>query len=88
MILVAVFTPPPVAMYAPKGFRLFRAVVNENRTVNHTQSISLVYLYRAPYPPPSDAQRYAVGRNDDAVLRGTVAAKDDRARIVHNSTAT
>lgn len=36
---------------------------------------------------PSNAQRYAVRRHYDAVLRGTVAAKDDGVGIVHNSTA-
>lgn len=79
MILVAIFTPPHVAMYAPKGFRFFRAVVNENGTVNHTLSIFSVYLHRDPYLP-SNAQRYAVRRHDDAVLRGAVAAKDDGVR--------
>lgn len=52
MILVAVFTPP-VAVYAPKGFRLFRAVVRENGCVSHTQSIFSVYPHRDPYPPPA-----------------------------------
>ena len=37
---------------------------------------------------PSNAQGYAVRRHDDAVLRGTVGAEDDRVRVVHNSTAT
>ena len=37
---------------------------------------------------PSNAQGYAARRHDDAVLRGTVGAEDDGARVVHNSTAT
>ena len=38
--------------------------------------------------PTSNAQGYAVGRHDDAVLRGAVGAEDDGVRVVHNSTAT
>ena len=38
--------------------------------------------------PPSYAQGYTVRRHDDAVLRWAVGAEDDRARVVHNSTAT
>ena len=36
----------------------------------------------------SYAQGDAVRRHDDAVLRGTVGAEDDGARIVHNSITT
>lgn len=72
-------------MLAAVGFRLFGAVVDEDGTFNHTLSISLVYPHR---DSPSYAQGYAVGRNDDAVLRGAVGAEDDGARVVHNSTAT
>lgn len=86
MQLVLVFAPP-VAMLAAVGFRLFRAEVDEDGTVNHTLSVFLVYPHRGPYPP-GYAQGYAVGRNDDAVLRGAVGAEDDGARVVHNSTAT
>ena len=57
------------------------AVVDEDGTVNHIQSIFSVYPHRDPYPP-SNAQGYAVRRHDDAVLRGTVGAEDDRARVV------
>ena len=48
---------------------------------NHIQSIFSVYPHRDPYPP-SNAQGYAVRRHDDAVLRGTVGAEDDGARVV------
>ena len=75
-------------MLAAVSFRLFGAVVDEDGTVNHTLSISLVYPRRDPYPPPNYAQGDAVGRHDDAVLRGAVGAEDDGARVVHNSTAT
>ena len=34
---------------------------------------------------PGYAQGYAVGRNDDAVLRGAVGAEDNGTRSVHNS---
>ena len=81
MILFAVFTPSAVTMLAAVGFCLFDAVVNEDGTVNHTLSISLVYPHRDPYPPRY-AQGYAVGRNDNAVLRGAVGAEDDGARVV------
>ena len=81
MQLVLVFTPSPVAMLAAVGFCLFGAVVDEDGTVNHILSISLVYPHRGPYPP-SYAQCYAMGRNDEAVLRGTVGAEDDGARVV------
>ena len=81
MILVAVFTPPPVAMLTAVGFGFLGAVVDEDGTVNHTQLIFSVYPHRDPYPP-SYAQGYAVRRHDDAVLRGAVGAEDDGARVV------
>ena len=81
MILVSVFTPPPVAMFTTEGLGFLGAVVDENGTVNHIQSIFSVYPHRDPYPP-SNAQGYAVRRHDDAVLRGTVGAEDDGARVV------
>lgn len=68
-------------MLAAVGFCLFGAVVNEDGTVNHTLSIFSVYPHRDPYPP-SYAQGYAMGRNDNTVLRGAVGAEDDRARVV------
>ena len=74
-------------MLAAVGSRLFGAVVDEDGTVNHILSVSLVYPHRDPYPP-GYAQGYSVWRNDDAVLRGAVGAEDDGARVVHNSTAT
>lgn len=46
------------------------------------------FIHIVASTPPSDAQRYAVGRHYDAVLRGAVGAEDDGARIVHISTAT
>lgn len=75
-------------MLTAVGFGFFRAVVDENGAANHTLLISSVYPHRG-LCPPSNAQRYAVGRNDDAVLRGTVAAKDDGVGwlLGHNSTA-
>lgn len=48
----------------------------------------LWFIHIVPLTSPSYAQGYAVGRNDDAVLRGAVGAEDDGARVVHNSTAT
>ena len=78
---------PSVAMLTAEGFCFLGAVVNEDGTVNHTQSIFSVYPRRDPYPH-SNAQGYAVRRHDDAVLRGAVGAEDDGARVVHNSTAT
>ena len=87
MILIAVSAPSPVAMLTTVGFGFLGAVVDEDGTVNHIQSIFSVYPRRDPYPP-SNAQGYAVRRHDDAVLRGAVGAEDDRARVVHNSTAT
>lgn len=56
-------------MLAAVGFRLFGAVVDEDGTVNHILSVFSVYPHRDPYPP-GYAQRYAVGRNNDAILRG------------------
>lgn len=87
MILVAVSAPPPVAMFTTEGFCFLGAVVDEDGTVNHIQSIFSVYPHCDPYPP-SNAQGYAVWRHDDAVLRGAVGAEYDGARVVHNSTAT
>ena len=71
MILVAVSAPPPVAMLTTVGFGFLGAVVDEDGTVNHIQSIFSVYPHRDPYPT-SDTQGYAVRRHDDAVLRGTI----------------
>lgn len=51
MILVAVFTPSPVAMFTAEGFGSLGAVVDEDGTVNHTLSIFSVYPRRNPYPP-------------------------------------
>ena len=87
MILIAVSAPSTVAMLTAVGFGFFGAVVDENGTVNHTQSIFSVYPHRDPYPP-SYTQGYAVRRHDDAVLRWAVGAEDDGARVIHNSTAT
>ena len=81
MILIAVFAPPTVAMLTTVGFGFLGAVVDEDGTVNHIQSIFSVYPRRDPYPP-SNAQGYAVRRHDDAVLRGAVGAEDDGARVV------
>ena len=67
MILIAVFAPSPVAMFTTEGFGFLGAVVDEDGTVNHIQSIFSVYPHRDPYPP-SDTQCYAVLRHDDAVL--------------------
>lgn len=87
MILVTVFTPSAVAMFTAEGFGFLGAVMDEDRTVNHTLSIFSVYPRRDPYPP-GYAQGYAMWRHDDAVLRGAVGADDNGARFVHNSTAT
>lgn len=46
------------------------------------------FIHVVTLTSPSDAQGYAVRRHDDAVLRGTVGAEDNGARVVHNSTAT
>ena len=81
MILIAVFAPPQVSMLTAEGFGFLGAVVDEDGTVNHIQSIFSVYPHRDPYPP-SNAQGYAVRRHDDAVLRGAVGAEDDGARTV------
>ena len=81
MILIAVFAPSTVAMLTAVGFGFLGAVVDEDGTVNHIQSIFSVYLHRDPYPP-SNAQGYAVRRHDDAVLRGAVGAEDDGAMVV------
>lgn len=51
MQLVLVFAPSTVAMLAAVGFRLFGAVVDEDGTVNHILSVSLVYPHRDPYLP-------------------------------------
>ena len=59
-------------MLTAVGFGFLGAVVDEDGTVNHIQSIFSVYPRRDPYPPPSNAQGYAVRRHDDAVLRGAV----------------
>ena len=67
MILVAVSAPSTVAMLTAVGFGFLGAVVDEDGTVNHIQSIFSVYPHRDPYPP-SDTQCYAVLRHDDAVL--------------------
>ena len=87
MILIAVSAPPPVAMFTTECFGFLGAVVDEDGTVNHIQSIFSVYPHRDPYPP-SNAQGDAVRRHDDAVLRGAVGAEDDRARVIHNSITT
>ena len=87
MILISVFAPSTVAMLTAVGFGFLGTVVYEDGTVNHIQSIFSVYPHRDPYPP-SNAQGYAVRRHDDAVLRGTVGAEDDRAMVVHNSITT
>ena len=81
MILIAVSATTPVAMLTAVGFGFLGAVVDEDGTVNHIQSIFSVYPHRDPYPP-SNAQGYAVRRHDDAVLRGAVGAEDDGARVV------
>ena len=46
------------------------------------------FIHIVTFTPPSNTQGYAVRRHDDAVLRWAVGAEDDRARVVHNSTAT
>ena len=72
-------------MFTAVGFGFLGAVVDEDGTVNHIQSIFSVYPHRDPYPP-GNTQGYAVRRHYDAVLRGAVGAEDDRARVViHNS---
>lgn len=48
----------------------------------------LWFIHIVTFTSSGYAQSYAVRRNDDAVLRGTVRAEDDGARVVHNSTAT
>ena len=58
-------------MLTTVGFGFLGAVVDEDGTVNHIQSIFSVYPRRDPYPL-SNAQGYAVRRHDDAVLRGAV----------------
>lgn len=68
VMLIAVFAPSTIAMLTAEGFGFFGAVVDENGTVNHIQSIFSVYPHRDPYPPHSNAQGYAVRRHDDAVL--------------------
>ena len=68
-------------MLTTVGFGFLGAVVDEDGTVNHIQSIFSVYPHRDPYPP-SNAQGYAVRRHDDAVLRGAVGAEDDWTRAV------
>lgn len=40
------------------------------------------FIHIVTLTPSGYAQGYAVGRNYDAVLRGTVRAEDDRARVV------
>ena len=47
MILIAVFAPP-VAMFTAVGFGFLGAVVDENGTVNHTQSIFSGISLRLP----------------------------------------
>ena len=69
-------------MFTTEGFGFLGAVVDEDGTVNHIQSIFSVYPHRDPYPPPSNAQGYAVRRHDDAVLRGAVGAEDDGTRVI------
>ena len=71
MILIAVSAPSTVAMLTAVGFGVLGAVVDEDGTVNHIQSIFSVYPHRDPYPP-SYTQGYAARRHDDAVLRGTI----------------
>ena len=51
VILIAVFAPSPIAMLTAEGFGFFGAVVDENGTFNHIQSIFSVYPHRDPYPP-------------------------------------
>ena len=53
MILIAVFAPSQVAMLTAEGFGFLGAVVDEDGTVNHIQSIFSVYPRRDPYPPPA-----------------------------------
>ena len=55
--------------------------MDEDGTENHIQSIISVYPHRDPYHT-SNTQSYAERRHDDAVLRGTVGAEDDGARVV------
>ena len=50
---------PPIAMLTAEGFGFLGAVVDEDRTVNHTLSIFSVYPRRDPYPP-GNTQGYAV----------------------------
>lgn len=40
------------------------------------------FIHIVTFTSSSYAQGYAVGRNDDAVLRGAVGAEDDGARVV------
>ena len=51
MILIAVSAPSTVAMLTAVGFGFLGAVVDEDGTVNHIQSIFSVYPHRDPYPP-------------------------------------
>ena len=50
MQLVLILASTQVAMYAAVSFGFFSAVVDEDGFFNHTQSISLVYQHRDPYP--------------------------------------
>ena len=84
MIRVAVSAPSPLALLTAVGFGFLSAIMDEDGTVNHIQSIFSVYPHRDPYPP-SYTQGDAVRRHDDAVLRGAVGAEDDGARVIHIS---
>lgn len=48
----------------------------------------LWFIHIVTLTSPGYAQGYAVGRNDDAVLRRAVGTEDYGTRVVHNSTAT
>lgn len=50
-MLIAVFTPSPVAMLTTEGFGFLGAVVDEDGTINHTLSIFSVYPRRDLYLP-------------------------------------
>lgn len=80
MILIAVFTSSTVAMLTAEGFGFIGSVVDEDGSVNHTLSLSLVCLHRV-LCPPRYTKGYTFWRHDDAVLRGAVGAKDDGALV-------
>lgn len=81
MQLVLVFAPSTVAMLAAVGFRLFRAEVERTeQSIIRYQYFWFIHI--VTIASPSYAQGYAVGRNNDAILRGAVGAEDDGARVV------